>query len=103
MDLDGNAIIGDKALLAEGRSHFESVFCVVELIHMQRKLEVLSLYPRFFSDVEAERIGRPVNLTEIEAVLHGFAKDKAPGLDGCPVYFYLVVFDLMVAYILNDF
>ena len=91
----GNTITDDEAFMAKEIFHFEQVFCDDEPIHLQSKLEVLSLYPRFFSDAEADLIGRPVTLDEIDAVLHGFSKDKAPELDDCPVEFHLVVFDLV--------
>ena len=89
----GNPITNEDALLAEGKRHFARVFNDDTLALLQEKLEVLILYPRYFSAEEADSIGRPVSLDEIEAVLKGFAKDKSLGPDGFEIF--LVVYDLV--------
>ena len=89
----GNPITNEDVLLAEGKRHFAQVFNDDTPALLQEKLEVLRLYPRYFSAEEVDSVGRPVTLDEIEAVLKGFAKDKSPGPDVFEIF--LVIYDLV--------
>ena len=58
----------------DGAEYFAKVFKEDVSAFLPKKLKVLSLYPRFFSALEAELIGRVFTLREIESVLRGLPK-----------------------------
>ena len=59
------------------------------------QLKVIRLFPSFISPEEKETFTGLVTLSEVEAALKTFKKDKSSGPDGWPVEFYLAFFDLL--------
>ena len=94
-DGEGNTLVDDLSLRKVGMKHFKKMFDDEGLVYIQEKMKWLSPFPSYFTIVEVDLIGRPVTLGEIENVLKNFAKDKAPGPDGCPVKFFLGFFDMV--------
>ena len=56
---------------------------------------MIRLFPSFIIPEERESFSGQVTLTEVEAALKSFKKDKFLGFDGWPVEFYLAFFDLL--------
>ena len=94
-DEDGLVVEKDQALKDLGVRHFHSIFKDDNLTTISAQLNVIKLYPSFFSPEAWSNFNSKVTLMEIERALKSFKKDKSPGRDGFPVDFFLAFFDLL--------
>jgi hypothetical protein len=61
----------------------------------EEQVRVENLYPKMLDINEAEELYKHVTLTELEAILKMFKKEKSPGPDGWSVELYLHFFEIM--------
>ena len=77
----------------EALNHFQKRFKDLgRSIHYKSNIQN---YPRFFSNLEDQKIVDPNTLEEVKKVLNGFAKEKIPGPDGQTIVLFLDFFDIM--------
>ena len=94
-DEAGNLVIDDQELKTMGMQYFKNIFADDNLTNIASQLKVIRLFPSFIGPKERESFSCQVTLTEVEAALKSFKKDKSLGFDGWPVEFYLAFFDLL--------
>jgi hypothetical protein len=56
---------------------------------------ILGKIPRKFDQVLNESLGRPITTEELRSAVEAMAKERAPGLDGINVAFYLTHWSLL--------
>ena len=92
---EGTVVESDQELKDMGVRHFKIIFSDDNQTTIFAQLNVIKLYPSYFSPEERSNFNSKVTLLEIERALKYFNKDKSPGPDGSPVEFYLSFFDLL--------
>ena len=94
-DEEGTVVERDQDLKDLGVRHFKRIFSDDHLTTISAQLNLIRLYPSYFSPEERSTFTSKVTLLEIERALKSFKKDKSPGPDGFPVEFFLAFFDLL--------
>ena len=94
-DEAGNLVFDDQGLKSLGIQYFKHIFVDDHLTKIAPQLKVICLFPYFISPEERESFNGQVTLSEVEAALKNFKKDKSLGPDGWPVEFYLAFFDIL--------
>ena len=82
----------DQDLKYLGVRHFKRIFSDDNLTTISTQLNLIRLYPSYFSSKERTTFTSKVTLMEIESDLKSFKKDKSLGPDGFPVEFFLAFF-----------
>ena len=94
-DESGNLITDELGIKELGICHFRNIFQDDHRSNIEAQMKVVLLFPSFLNVEERESFTSQILLEEIETALKSFKKDKAPGLDGWPVEFYLAFFDIL--------
>ena len=100
-DEAGNWVHDDQSIKSLGVQYFKKIFADDHLTNIVAQLKVIRLFPSFICPVEKEAFTGSVTLTEVEAALKSFKRDKSSGPDGWPVEFYLAFFDLLGPELVN--
>ena len=95
LDENGKSVEDEGALKEMGRCHFAHIFCDDKQTNLLDQLRVVMLFPNMITLEDAPGLTQPITLSEIEAALHSFKKDKSPEPDGWLVKFYIHFFDLL--------
>ena len=82
----------DKSIKMEVIKYFQSTYSTKDGGCIDKKLQVIQQFPRFFEQGDSATIGRPVSTGEIFSALKRFKRDKSPDPYGWNVDFYLHFF-----------
>lgn len=83
------------------RYFFADIYREPNTFNINEQLEIIKLFPSYFSADEGLYVFGPVTLKEVKSTLKIFAKDKSPGPDGWTIDFYLFFFDLFGQYLVD--
>jgi hypothetical protein len=91
----GNLHSGQETLKSVATNYFKSFFKAEEQSQITDQVRVVNLFNKFITEEDAKTLFRPVESTELKAVLSFFKRDKSSGPDGWTVEFFSHFFDLV--------
>jgi len=94
-DNSGTIHKDQKAIADEVVKYFKNFFKPSTHDITEEQVRVANLYPKMLDINEAEELYKHVTLTELEAILKMFKKEKSSGRDGWSVEMYLHFFEIM--------
>jgi len=81
--------------VAQGVSHFETLFKEPEQVNMGHILNIIGLFPILIKEEENQSLFREVTKPELQAIISYFKRDKCLGPDGWNAEFFEEFFDLL--------
>ncbi|XP_057868067.2 uncharacterized protein LOC131075253 [Cryptomeria japonica] len=92
---EGISISAQHALSREARQYYSNLFTEDSVPAEADENRVLACIPSLISNEVNASLIRPVTLCEVEEVVFGMNKGKAPGPDGFPVEFFQEFWDIV--------
>ena len=96
----GDQLFSKEAISLEAKRYFSQLFSKEEPCSLVETRAILECIPQLVSDSMNRDLLRPIMLEELEKVVFGMKKGKAPGPDGFPIEFFqefweIIKFDLL--------
>ena len=84
----GDQLFSKEAISLEAKRYFSQLFSKEEPGSLVETRAILDCIPQLVSDSMNRDLLRPIVLEELEKVVFGMKKGKAPGPDGFPIEFF---------------
>uniref|UniRef100_W5MP44 Reverse transcriptase zinc-binding domain-containing protein n=1 Tax=Lepisosteus oculatus TaxID=7918 RepID=W5MP44_LEPOC len=96
----GKQVTDQDGMLREAARFYEELFAE-KVCEREAAEEVLQTLQATLTEEERDNLGKPFELSELEAAMKSLKKGKVPGVDGIPVEFYRTFWPILGPFLLE--